>query len=265
MDRLSDILAFAKNPETRDEVCEAHGAFTSRRLMRHYWTVCPSCAAEREAKEKQDKERAQQERIERERQERDRKFLHDAAIPKRFIGRTFDTYVADTDAKAAAVATAREFVDNFEANLETGATLIFSGKPGTGKSHLASAILQALKPRDVRYITCLDMVRAVRNSWRRDSELSETEVLRYFEELDLLAIDEIGMQYGTDGEQTVVFDVIDRRYREMRPLILLTNQGKDGLRQFVGDRSYDRLRETSKWVSFDWDSYRPAARKAGAA
>jgi DNA replication protein DnaC len=261
MDRLSELLAAAANPETRDAECTTHGPFKSRRLLLTAWSKCPACA---EARRLED-ERKEQERVERERLERHRRFLHEAAIPKRFIGRTFDTYVSDTDAKRAALDTAQEFVENFPANLSSGATLIFSGKPGTGKSHLASAILQALQPRDVRYITCLDMVRAVRNSWRRDSETSETEVLRYFEELDLLVVDEIGMQYGTDGEQTVVFDVIDRRYREMRPLILLTNQGKDGLRQFVGDRSYDRLRETSKWVSFDWDSYRPTARKAGTA
>ena len=114
----------------------------------------------------------------------------------------------------------------------------------------------------VRYTTALDLVRAVRDTWRRDSDRSELQLLNYLERLDLLVIDEIGMQYGTDGEQTILFDVLDRRYREVRPTILLTNQDKAGFKQFVGERTFDRLAETCRWVAFDWESYRPTARKA---
>ena len=108
------------------------------------------------------------------------------------------------------------------------------------------------------------MIRAVRETWRRDSEQSEREVLRYFASLDLLVIDEIGVQYGTDGEQTIIFEVLDRRYRDIRPTILITNQDKGGLVQFVGERTFDRLIETSRWIAFDWPSFRPAARRAAA-
>ena len=65
---------------------------------------------------------------------------------------------------------------------------------------------------------------------------------------------------GTDGEQTILFDVLDARYRDMRPTIMLTNQGAEGLRGYLGDRTFDRVRETSKFVAFDWESYRPMAR-----
>jgi DNA replication protein DnaC len=192
---------------------------------------------------------------------RHRKMIDAACIPARFERCTFDNFVADTDKKRHALTVARDYAEDFAENAKRGAALVFSGKPGTGKSHLAGAILRALLGRSVRYVTCMDLIRAVRETWRRDSERSETEVLSYFERLDLLVIDEVGMQYGTDGEQTVLFDVLDRRYREMRPVILLTNQGKDGFKECVGERTYDRLRETSRWVAFDWPSYRPQARK----
>jgi DNA replication protein DnaC len=76
-----------------------------------------------------------------------------------------------------------------------------------------------------------------------------------------LVIDEIGVQYGTEGEQTILFDVLDIRYRDQMPTILLTNQDMAGARQFLGDRTWDRIRETGRWVSFDWESFRPQARK----
>jgi len=80
----------------------------------------------------------------------------------------------------------------------------------------------------------------------------------------LLVLDEIGVQYGTDGEQTILFDVLDRRYRDLKPSILLTNQDKAGFKQYIGERVFDRLTETSKWVAFDWQSYRATARREAA-
>lgn len=79
-----------------------------------------------------------------------------------------------------------------------------------------------------------------------------------------MAIDEIGVQYDTDGEKTLIFEVIDRRYREMMPTILLTNQSKTGLKDFLGERAFDRLTENAKWIVFDWPSYRAQARKEAA-
>jgi DNA replication protein DnaC len=252
MDHLPDEAAVT------EASCPQHGPFTSRRLLRSIWSKCPTCV---------EGERAEAERVEREQaarqaEERHAAMLTQARIPARFRGRSFDNFTATTEAQRHALTVCRDFAENFAEHARRGASLILAGKPGTGKSHLAGAILQSILSPEVRYATCMDLIRAVRDTWRRDSEQSETQVLRYFEQLDLLAIDEIGMQYGTEGEQTVLFDVLDRRYREVRPTVLLTNQDKAGFRTFVGDRTFDRLSETARWVPFDWESHRPTLRKA---
>lgn len=225
--------------------------------MRSVWAKCPVCAADEQAV----RDAEEQARAKAEAEARHRRMINQACIPARFERCSFDNFIADSDAQRQALTVAREYVEDFGENARRGATLVFSGKPGTGKSHLAGAILRALLSSNVRYITCLDMIRAVRDTWRRDSERSETQMLNYFERLDLLVIDEVGMQYGTEGEQTILFDVLDRRYRELQPVVLLTNQDKDGFKGYVGDRTYDRLRETCRWVAFDWLSHRPQARR----
>ena len=245
--------------------CATHGPYESAgtRYMgkREIWTRCPDCeeasiAAERqeEANRKADAERARMEHL-----------LSEAAIPARFVGRTLDNFRAESQQQTAALATSRAYAENFNQICKRGDGLVFSGLPGTGKSHLAIAILQAILPEHCGlYMTCMGLIREVRNTWRKDSERGEMEVLRIISGVPLLVLDEIGVQYGTDGEQTILFEVLDRRYREMRPTILLTNQAKQGLKEFIGERSFDRLTETSKWVSFDWASYRPQARKEAA-
>lgn len=245
-------------PQVRIDSCGEHGDFEAKNLFGRIWSRCPACS-EKSAIETR-KQQEEEERRERER--RARKLLGRAAIPTRFIGRNFDNFEADTDAKRQALTTMRDYSESFEEYASKGKGLILSGKPGTGKSHLASAVLQAHIERDVLYATCLDLIRMVRETWRKDSEQSERQVLAYLGELDLLVIDEMGVQYGTEGEQTILFDVLDARYRDMQPTILLTNQGVDGLRGYLGDRTFDRLRETCRIVAFEWESYRPKARSA---
>lgn len=242
--------------------CDTHGEYTSTGKMylgkREIWSRCPGCVQDYDdgLKRKEEERRALARQAEMERA------IESAAIPKRFIGRMFDNFNANTDEQQAALRITQEYAADFGNHMRRGTGLILSGLPGTGKSHLAAAILQAIMPRHVGlYITCMGMIRNVRGTWRKDSERSETEVLAILCEVDLLVVDEIGVQYGTDGEQTILFDVLDRRYRNMMPTILLTNQAKQGFKDFIGERSYDRLTETSRWVSFDWASYRPQARK----
>jgi DNA replication protein DnaC len=273
MRRMSDAwVAFNGNERGLKEPlgdktveCEKHGPYQSAgvRYMgtREVWTRCPACEEQKLADDRQAQAQKQAE-MERKRMEY---LIGEAAIPPRFIGRTLDSFKATTDAQRAAHAVAVEFAQNFEQHAKRGSGLILSGLPGTGKSHLAIAILQALLPEICgRYTTCMGVIRSVRNTWRKDSEHSETQILRAYADVPLLVLDEIGAQYGTDGEQTILFDVLDMRYREMQPTIFLTNQNQKGLAEFVGERTFDRMRETCKWVAFDWPSYRPQARKEAA-
>lgn len=247
----------------RQAECPSHGPFVSTGfkvpgLSREIWSQCAACAAE-EAAQRQREEAAAA--LQRQRAAREAA-IGEADIPPRFHARDFDAFKADTDEKRRGLTIARDFAEQFPEVHSKGAGLVFAGLPGTGKSHLAAAILLALVDRyAVRYTTCMGLIRMVRDTWRRDSDVSERAALRMLcEDLDLLVIDEVGAQYGTDGEQNLIFEVMDRRYSGMRPTILLTNQDKDGFKTFVGDRVFDRLRETSRWVAFDWPSYRPTAR-----
>lgn len=247
------------NPnETRRASCPEHGEYESRTLFKaKIWTKCPECAAEQKRAEQAAEELRRQAVAE----QRHRERLHSSRVPARFIGRSFDNFKAETEGQKRALTTTRDYSEQFDDNLNRGQGLILAGQPGTGKSHLAAAILQTKLHRSVCYVTCMDMIREVRDTWRKGSDRSELQLLDTFGGIDLLVIDEIGVQYGTDAEQTIIFDVLDRRYRDVLPTILLTNQDHAGLKQFIGERAYDRLTETCKWVAFDWPSYRTEARK----
>lgn len=246
--------------EIRVASCPEHGEFESRALVlmgrRMGWSHCPECNRLRDEKAEQERKAAE----ERERQARMEAKLNRAGIPMRFRSRSFETFEANTKAKADCLRIAVEFSADFDRHLAQGSTMVFSGKPGTGKSHLATAICQSVMAANntAMYINALDAIRLIRSTWRRDSELTESAAMDSLVSVDLLVIDEVGAQYGTEGEQIILFDLINRRYEDQMPMILLTNQGKDGFKQYLGDRAFDRLREAGKWVAFDWASHRGA-------
>lgn len=241
--------------------CDRHGVFMATCRMvgpRAVWSTCPGC-------------RADQERSERElRAETARNIqlanlaeaMSAAGVPARFLGRTLASFKAETPEQKRALSVATEFASNWANTKRQGSWLVFSGQPGTGKSHLAIAILQALMPaRMGRYMTCMELIQSIRSTWRKDSEVSESQVVNELASTPLLVLDEIGVQNGTDSEMLHLFDVLDKRYRDLMPTILLTNRNKEGFRAFVGERVYDRMTECAKWVPFAWGSYRPQARK----
>lgn len=247
-----------------DAHCEQHGAYQSTGSTisilggRTFWSGCPTCSAEH--REVEEKRRTAEE--EQQRQRRLEQRLTTSGIPLRFRDRTFDNFVADTDAKRNALKIAKDFAHDFDTHFRDGTTVVFSGKPGTGKSHLAIAAgMSAMSTGTVLYLNALDLVRMVRDTWRRDTEMTESAVLTELSTVSLLIIDEVGVQYGTEGEQVILFDVLNRRYRDLMPTILLTNLGKAGMKEYLGERSFDRLREGGIWVAFDWESHR-GGRKA---
>lgn len=209
---------------------------------------CASCSTEREEKELQ--ARAQQEALQKQHTINQR--LHNAMIAPRFFEKKLENFNLDHVGQGKALEACRSFIANFEKS--TG--MIFTGKPGTGKNHLASAIgREVIESRNKTALmtTALRMLRDIKGSW---SNGSEKEILRNFNTPDLLVIDEIGVQFGSETEKLYLTDIINERYEWMRPTILLTNLPIPKLGEMIGDRVIDRFREGGSVVVFDWESYR---------
>src|SRR5205807_4134266 len=66
------------------------------------------------------------------------------------------------------------------------------------------------------FVTVSEAIRAVRRTWRREAQQSEDEVLRCFTQSDLLILDEVGVQYGTEAEQVTLFEIINRDRKSTR-------------------------------------------------
>lgn len=254
---LSELSPGFGQQESYTGTCDTHGQFIGQRtqlLSRQVESGCPTCSRERVSRQEAEDLRIQQEAMQRRFEQKRR----EAGIPLRFDDRTFESFVADTQGRAKAKASVQALVQAIQAG-ERGHNLILVGKPGTGKSHLCCAAVHELfSTKKVRRIELPELIRNIRNTWRKGSELTEDEVLEYYgASLDLLIIEEVGTSTGSEDEKSRVFAVLNRRYENCLPTVIVTNLGKEALAAELGDRVMDRLREgRGVLVPFDWESAR---------
>ncbi|ENO7364325.1 DNA replication protein DnaC, partial [Proteus mirabilis] len=67
---------------------------------------------------------------------------------------------------------------------------------------------------------------------------------------------EIGVQYGTDSERNILFEVINDRYEDLLPTILVSNLPVVDLQKMLGERVVDRLLQGGTVLTFNWPTYR---------
>lgn len=258
------VAGFLPTVGKRAAVCPVHGHFESigtNLRGREVWSTCGGCHSDELRAEQDALTQRRAEIVAKEREEA----IGAACIPLRFRGLSFNTYVADTPEQRATLARVRDYAERFPEMREQGRGLVLGGKPGTGKTHLAASLALALVDSGawVQYVTCMGLIRMVRETWGKDAERTERQVVKLLgQEIDLLLIDEVGVQYGTESEQHILFEILDKRYAEMRPTVLITNQDKAGFKTLIGERVADRLTQTHDWLAFDWPSYRKQARAA---
>lgn len=167
---------------------------------------------------------------------------------------TFANYQVAGDGQRRALTMAKSYAQNFGSGF---ASFVFSGSPGTGKNHLAAAIGNSLLKdgRTVLVVTVPDLSTRVRACY--DEGKSESALLDDLTRVDLLVLDEVGMQRDSKSEKVLLNQIIDRRLAAMKPVGVMTNLNYELLTETLGARILDRLQmDGGMWVNFDWDSYR---------
>ena len=245
---------------TEQRQCDVHGAYTARQRYGSYWTHCPACLAEVEQRQQEreaERRRVQQEVADAQRLEW---CLRLSGIEGRFARATFDSYDAPLPAQAAALSTCKTFAVDFKPDAGGGLWLI--GPPGTGKTHLGSAIVSHVireHKRSASIHGVHEIMQMLKGSFGKraadDAETTE-EVLERLGTQSLLVLDEIGVARDSEWQREQIFTIVDRRYRLERPTVVISNLPAAELKEVLGQRAYDRLREGSRQVLMSWPSHR---------
>ena len=175
-------------------------------------------------------------------------WFNQAGIPGHYANATFQSFDVKGDPIKSSL---RQHAYRFAQEFEIGQPgILYYGPCGTGKTHLTIAILRHLilhrgiRAKFVEFMHLLSDLRA------RFGELGSTDrVLEPLVQVPVLAIDELGKNRGSDWEQSILDELISKRYNAHRTTLFTTNlypspeQNQVSLESRVGERIYSRLRE----------------------
>lgn len=245
--------------DQQTKTCERHGEYQSEAcfLGRSFlgWSDCAHCMADAEAEEERQRAALA---IEAKAKAFSRRVAA-AGIYGRYQDASLDGWEETNSGRITAALFAKNYVSSFAEILEHGRSATFVGNMGTGKSFLASAIaIELLRCNySVHYTTVQEAIRRVKGTWGELKTETEADAIAAMTTPDLLILDEVGVQLGSDFELRILFDILNKRYVIKLPTILISNIPASGLKKYLGQRVADRLNENALGiVAFDWTSRR---------
>lgn len=235
---------------TSDKVCNKHGINLIYLSSAPDKLSCFKCAKETVEEETDQMVRAASDAYMK-RDSYDWLMKRSIVVEKKLLKATFDNYRA-MDAETE---TNKQLALEFAREYFKGATYntIFSGKAGTGKSHLAMAMLKAVNDNSKPYRKCLfvsigEIVSLIQDSFRnKESEFTQQSLTDFLVAADLLVLDDIGAEIGSMDSKKEASDFVTKVLkkvldgRDEKPTIITTNLSSKELREKYDDRIFSRM------------------------
>ncbi len=182
-----------------------------------------------------------------------------SGLSKRMEGYALDNFDHEVSKSTQkALAKVMDYIMNWSENKETGRGLYFCGDVGTGKTHLAVAVMNELITRKrvpSLFVTVPELLDNLRGAYN-DPGRNLDEWMDAVKNADLLLLDDLGSERPTEWVQERVFVIVNHRYREALPTIFTSNIGPKDLAAQLGERTASRIISMCDWISLEGDDYR---------
>ncbi len=178
-----------------------------------------------------------------------------SGVPERYYNESFETYRTDDDARASAKKSAESFLLDVKAG--RFASFVMIGNAGTGKTHLACALI---REAGGQYRTAPDLVEELRRAKSFTASETEAQIIKHYGSVSLLVIDEIGRGIAETDEKYMLYQILNARYNTRKPTVLISNFSKADFLKYIGVAAVDRLVESAELVELNGNSYRQELR-----
>lgn len=175
---------------------------------------------------------------------------------KELLNKNFENYQAESVEERTAVHVAKHFVDQTLSG--ENKHLIFSGKSGSGKSHLSMATLWEILERSnydkkclfINYRELLEMFKNSMNEPVFQRQIVNS-IMQDIKTVNVVVLDDLGADLGKGADNGSTSYNNDKLYsileaRQNKPLIVTTNLSGSELKAAYGERILSRILNHSK-------------------
>ena len=189
--------------------------------------------------------------------------LAQARIPTRFAHCALDNFELIQPSLHRAMMTTKKFVEEYPL-VDVG--LLYLGRCGVGKTHLAVAALKELIKKGINglFYDFRDLLKEIQDSYNPNTHTSELKILASVFEAEVLVLDELGASKPTEWVQETMTHIINKRYNDKKVTIFTSNyldiplgtSYDETLTDRVGVRLRSRLHEMGRRILMEGDDYR---------
>lgn len=166
-------------------------------------------------------------------------------IPRRYQDVSFDRPPVSDIARIAPeqIRVIRRYVQTIDANIDAGKGLWLVGDVGTGKTTLAMLVSRAALQagRSIAIYSLPRLLNLIRETL--DSDVGKLDFLDRLAAVDLLHIDDLGVESKTDWVLEQLYSIVNARYEAERAILATSNLTPDKLSEQIGPRTVSRLEE----------------------
>lgn len=146
---------------------------------------------------------------------RAKKFMMLSGISNSYESKSFDNFASDDLKTKTAKETALKYVQDFR-----GKNLILTGLTGSGKTHLAIAVIKGIIDQGVmaKYVSYRDLVNEIKYS----GDQERAKRLKKYTESTILLIDDLYKGKPSDADINALYEVINCRYTKRLGTVITT-------------------------------------------
>ncbi len=222
--------------------------------------ICQCQAEERDRQADEEKRKARLKRVE--------QLKASSLMGERYKHVSFNSTDVYSDDFRTIFNRCRRYCEVADQVLNRGIGIYLYGTSGTGKSHLTACMANELIDNyySVLFTSITEISKMIRGTYGRRGD-SEQKFLDQLGNIDFLFIDDFGTELVTKDDQDLwlqekVYEIVNRRYNNNRPIIFTSNYSLNelGVERGLSSKTIDRIAETCEPMVLKGQSYRQRAR-----